>query len=169
MTRRYWLFKSEPHVFSFDDLWRSKGRRTMWDGIRNYQARNLIRDEMQVGDGVLYYHSSCPEPGVAGLAEIVSEPYADPTQFDPEAKYFDPKSTPDNPRWMLVDVLATARLGRFLPLSELRENPALGGLELLRRGNRLSVQPVEEADWSRILSLAEASEAVSAPGRRRRP
>ena len=165
----YWLLKSEPHVFSFDDLWSAPGRRTPWDGIRNYQARNRMRDDMRVGDGVLYYHSSCPEPGVAGLAEVASEPYPDPTQFEPDSKYFDPKSTRENPRWQLVDVRATARVGRFVALKELREDPRLEGLELLRRGNRLSVQAVSRQQWTHILELAQVPAPSGQGGRRKRP
>ncbi len=159
MIQRFWLLKSEPQVFSFNDLWTSKGRVTPWDGIRNYQARNRMRDDMQVGDGVLYYHSNCPTPGVAGVAEIASEPYPDATQFDPESKYFDPKSTRKAPRWTLVDVRATARVERLVPLTELREDPLLMDLELLRRGNRLSVQGVGRAEWTHILALAGVSKA----------
>ena len=161
MTRRYWLLKSEPHVFSFDDLLAAPGRTTMWDGVRNYQARNRMRDDMQVGDGVLYYHSSCPEPGVAGLAEVASAAYDDPTQFDAGAKGFDPKSPPENPRWQLVDVRAVQRLPVYVPLTTLREDPALAAMELLRRGNRLSVQAVSAAEWERVLALGEASGAAS--------
>ncbi|TAJ21342.1 MAG: EVE domain-containing protein [Planctomycetota bacterium] len=150
----HWLLKSEPSTFSFDDLWRAKGRTTGWNGVRNYQARNFLRD-MRVGDGVLYYHSG-DEPGVAGIAQIAAVAYPDPTQFDPQDDGYDAASTRDEPRWYQVDVRAVEKLPRLVPLAELRADRALAGMELLRRGSRLSVQPVLVAHWDRVRALAQA-------------
>ena len=166
-AKRYWLVKSEPDVYSIDDLQRDG--HTMWDGVRNYQARNLMRDDMQVGDGVLFYHSRVKPMCVAGTAKVTRAGYPDPTQFDPKSKYFDPKSSPEAPRWQLVDVRAIAPVGRFVSLKELREDPLLEDLELLRRGNRLSVQGVEETQWTHILDLAEVQLAAPQSERRKRP
>lgn len=141
---RYWLMKSEPEAYGIDDLARDKV--TAWWGVRNYQARNFMRDAMRPGDGVLFYHSSCAEPGIAGLAEVASAPYPDPTQFDPASPYFDPGSTPDAPRWTLVDV-RVLRKTRHLPLSELRRHHALADMAVLRKGNRLSITPVSAGEW----------------------
>ena len=149
---RTWLMKSEPDVYGYDDL--ERDGRTPWDGIRNYQARNFMRDEMKVGDRVLFYHSNTQPPGVAGLAEVVSEPYPDPTQFEPTSRYHDPKSTPEAPRWMLVDVAPQRRLPRLVTLAEIKADPALAELPLVRRGNRLSIMPVGEAEAARIVALA---------------
>jgi predicted RNA-binding protein with PUA-like domain len=146
----YWLMKSEPEEVSIDDLVRKKS--VPWFGVRNYQARNYMRDEMQLGDGVLFYHSSCPEPGVAGLAEVCRLAYPDATQFDAKGKYFDPKSTADNPRWMNVDV-KIVRKTALLPLAQMRETPALATMRLLQRGNRLSITPVSAAEWRAVLKL----------------
>ena len=147
----YWLMKSEPDTFSIDDLKRKK--REAWDGVRNYQARNFMRDGMRVGDGVFFYHSNCAEPGIAGLAEVVSDAYPDPSQFDPKSKYFDAASSRDNPRWMLVDVKFVKKLKRVITLDELKNHPKLEGMTLLRKGNRLSVMPVDAAEWKYILGL----------------
>lgn len=152
-TPNYWLMKSEPDVFSFDDLWKSPKRRTMWDGVRNYQARNFMRDAMRVGDGVLFYHSNATPPGVAGIAKVASEAYDDPTQFDPKDKHFDPKSKPEAPRWQLVDVQAVKKLKEFVPLDELRAQRSLAKMALLQRGQRLSVQPVTRAEWKRVVAM----------------
>lgn len=151
----HWLLKSEPDVFSIDDLHASPGRRTCWDGVRNYQARNFMRDSMRRGDLAFFYHSNCPEPGIAGIVEICRQGYPDPTAFDPEDKHYDPKSSPDAPRWYMVDVKFRRKLGRVIGLAELRAHAerALRGFQLLRRGNRLSVMPVDEAHWDFILSL----------------
>lgn len=149
---RYWLMKSEPDDVSFDDVLAAPGRTVSWYGVRNYQARNFMRDAMSVGDGVLFYHSSCAVPGVAGLAEIASGPYPDATQFDPASDYHDPKATPENPRWISVDVRATEQ-GRLVPLSELRTVAALDGMVLLQKGSRLSVSPVTTAEWNAIVAL----------------
>jgi predicted RNA-binding protein with PUA-like domain len=145
----YWLMKSEPDEFSIDDLARAPGRTTPWFGVRNYQARNYMRDAMRPGDGVLFYHSSCEVPGIAGLAEVAGGPRPDETQFDPGSPYFDPKSTRANPRWTLVDV-RLVRKTRLLPLEELRAHGALADMVILRRGNRLSVTPVTAAQWRAI-------------------
>lgn len=149
---RHWLFKSEPDTYSIDDLQRDG--RTMWDGIRNYTARNFMRDDMQIGDPVLFYHSSSKPPGVAGLARVASQPYADPTQFDPDSRYFDPKATPDAPRWQLVDIAFVGRFDTQLPLADLKADPALDGMELTRKGSRLSIQPVSAEHYAHILGLA---------------
>ena len=154
MARQYWLMKSEPDVFSFEDLWRVKDRTTMWDGVRNYQARNFMRDRMRVGDGVLFYHSNARPPGIAGLARVASEAYPDPTQFDPEDPHYDPRSDPENPRWYLVDVQAEERLSELLSRDALREHPLLSGMGVLQRGNLLSVQPVARAEWKAVRRLA---------------
>jgi predicted RNA-binding protein with PUA-like domain len=145
----YWLMKSEPGEFSIDDLARAPRRTTPWFGVRNYQARNYMRDAMRPGDGVLFYHSSCEVPGIAGLAEVAGAPHPDETQFDPKSPYFDPKSTRENPRWVLVDV-KLLRKTRLLPLEELRAHGPLADMVILRRGNRLSVTPVTAAEWKYI-------------------
>jgi predicted RNA-binding protein with PUA-like domain len=147
----HWLMKSEPDAFSIDDLKQKK--REAWDGVRNYQARNFMRDGMRVGDGVFFYHSNCAEPGIVGLAEVASDAYPDPSQFDPKSKYFDPGSSRDNPRWMLVDVKFVRKLKRTITLDELKNHPKLEAMPLLRKGNLLSVMPVETADWKYILTL----------------
>ncbi|HSS39486.1 MAG TPA: EVE domain-containing protein [Polyangia bacterium] len=152
---RHWLMKSEPDVFSIDDLAKAKKQTTGWDGVRNYQARNLLRDEIAVGDGVLYYHSSVDPPAVVGLARVVKAGYPDPTQFDPKSDYYDPDSPPDAPRWFSVDIAFDRKLPRAVTLPELRADPALGDMVLLRRGSRLSVQPVTTAEWKRNLGLGD--------------
>jgi predicted RNA-binding protein with PUA-like domain len=143
---RYWLMKSEPDEASIDDLANAPSRTLPWTGVRNYQARNFMRDTMQLGDGVLFYHSSCPEPGIAGLARVVSHAYPDPTQFDPKSDYFDPKSTRESPRWMLVDVEFVKKTP-LIALAELRKHPQLADMRVLAKGNRLSITPVTEAEW----------------------
>src|SRR5690606_18319295 len=148
---KYWLMKSEPDAFSIDDL--ARVGREPWTGVRNYQARNFMRDGMRPGDGVLFYHSSCAEPGVVGIAEVASEAYPDPTQFDRRSDYFDPKSRPEEPRWMLVDVAFTRKLARTITLEEMRAQARLDGFALLQRGNRLSVLPVTRGQWQAILAL----------------
>jgi predicted RNA-binding protein with PUA-like domain len=144
--------KSEPDEFSIDDLVRS--RSVPWFGVRNYLARNYMRDQMKIGDDVLFYHSSCPEPGIAGLAKVASAPYPDETQFDAKGKYFDAKATRENPRWMLVDVKLVKKT-RLISLDEMRAAPALEGMITLKRGNRLSITPVTAAEWKAVLRLAE--------------
>ena len=147
----YWLMKSEPDAYSIDDL--ERDGREMWDGIRNYQARNMMRDDMRIGDEAIFYHSACKEPAAVGLMKIASEPYPDPTQFDPESQYYDPKSDQDDPRWCLVDVEFVRKFSRPLPLKELRAEPGLEGMILLRRGNRLSIMPVDKEHWDALLGL----------------
>lgn len=147
---RYWLMKSEPNECSIDDALAAPKHTVPWTGVRNYQARNFMRDGMQVGDGVLFYHSSCPEPGIVGVARVASTTRPDPTQFDKKSPYYDPKSAPDAPRWLLVDVQAV-RKTRLLALPELRATPELADLILLRRGNRLSITPVAEEHWKLIV------------------
>ena len=151
----YWLMKSEPDAFSIDDLRNRPKQTEPWDGIRNYQARNFMRDRMAVGDQAFFYHSNCAEPGIVGVMEIASTPYPDPGQFDPDSKYFDPKATPEQPRWQLVDVRYIRHLKRNIALSELREHAEgpLAGMKLLAKGNRLSIMPVAEEHWEFILSL----------------
>ena len=147
----YWLMKSEPDEASIDHLARAPQQTLAWTGVRNYQARNFMRDVMQPGDGVLFYHSSCPQPGVAGLARVMGRLQPDTTQFDPASPYFDPKSTPQQPRWLQIDVRLW-RKTRLLPLSELRLAPELASLRILQRGNRLSITPVTEAEWAAVLA-----------------
>jgi predicted RNA-binding protein with PUA-like domain len=151
----YWLMKSEPDAFGIDDLKARKDQTEPWDGVRNYQARNMLRDQMQVGDQAFFYHSNVKVPGIVGLMEIVRTGYPDPSAFDPESRYFDPKSDPEHPRWYLVDVRYVRHLRRSVTLSELKPyaDGPLGDLPLLRRGNRLSIMPVTAAQWSFILDL----------------
>jgi|SRR4051795_4962258 predicted RNA-binding protein with PUA-like domain len=150
---RYWLMKSEPNVFSIDDLGRAKNGTTRWDGVRNYQARNFLRDEIAVGDGVLFYHSSAEPPAVAGTARVVRAGYPDPTQFDARDGHHDPDSSKDDPRWYAVDIQFDAKFNRPVTLAELRGEKALADMVLLRRGSRLSVQPVTPAEWKHIVKL----------------
>ena len=155
---RHWLMKSEPDECSIDDALAAPGATVPWTGVRNYQARNFMRDAMRVGDGVLFYHSGCAQPGIAGLAEVASTAYPDATQFDPASPYHDPASTPDKPRWLHVDVRAL-RKTRLLALAELRGHPELAQMQVLRKGNRLSITPVTEDEWrfivERLLAAAE--------------
>jgi predicted RNA-binding protein with PUA-like domain len=160
MTRRatppprpvgHWLMKTEPETFSIDDLKRKK--QEAWDGVRNYQARNFMRDGMRPGDRVFFYHSNCAEPGIVGLAEVATEAYPDPSQFDPASDYYDPASSLDHPRWMLVEVKFVRKLKRTITLKELQAQPALAEMALVRKGNRLSVMPVSAEDWKFILAL----------------
>lgn len=150
---RYWLMKSEPDEVSFEDVLAAPGKTVAWFGVRNYQARNFMRDQMQPGDGVLFYHSSCAQPGVAGIAKVSSGAYPDASQFDPASPYHDPKASPEQPRWISVDVTAVAQ-GRYLPLTELRGVAALEGMVLLQKGSRLSVSPVTVGEWNEILEMA---------------
>jgi predicted RNA-binding protein with PUA-like domain len=151
----YWLMKSEPDEVSFDDVLAAPRKTVAWFGVRNYQARNFMRDQMKVGDGVLFYHSSCAIPGVAGIAEVASAPYPDASQFDNKSPYYDPKATQENPRWISVDVKATGE-GRFLPLSEMRTMPALEDMVLLQKGSRLSITPVTASQWKAIVKRMQA-------------
>ncbi len=148
----YWLMKSEPSECSIDDVAAAPRHTVPWIGVRNYQARNYMRDDMQPGDGVLFYHSSCPEPGIAGLAEVVGKPYPDASQFDAKSHYFDAKSKTDAPRWMLVDVRLVKKT-RLLALAEMRESPSLANMVVLKRGNRLSITPVSAVEWHAVNQL----------------
>ncbi|AIF46799.1 EVE domain-containing protein [Dyella japonica] len=148
---QYWLMKSEPDAFSIDDL-KKKGQEH-WDGVRNYQARNFMRDGMRVGDKVFFYHSNCDQPGIVGVAEVATDAYPDPSQFDPKSKYFDAASSRDNPRWILVDVKFVKKLKRTITLKELQADPALAEMALVRKGNRLSVMPVGAEEWRHILAM----------------
>ncbi len=156
--RRHWLVKTEPDAFSIDDL--EAAGTEPWDGIRNYQARNFMRDDMAIGDLVLVYHSNAKPPGVVGLAEVASEPYPDPTAFDPSSTYYDASSDPDDPRWILIDLRYVAHLPRLVPLVELKQQKELEGMALLAKGQRLSVMPVEKRHYDAIVALA----AKAAPG-----
>ncbi|MDX1610337.1 MAG: EVE domain-containing protein [Halofilum sp. (in: g-proteobacteria)] len=149
----HWLFKSEPDVFGIDDLASQPGQTDHWDGVRNYQARNFMRDRMQVGEQAFFYHSNTKEPGIVGIVEIAREAYPDHTAFDPEDPHYDPKSDPDNPRWFMVDVKFVRKLERTITLTELKQHPELSDLQLVKKGNRLSVMPIEDHHWDFILSL----------------
>jgi len=150
----FWLMKSEPSECSIDDVAAEPTQTVPWVGVRNFQARNYMRKDMQLGDGVLFYHSSCPEPGIAGLAQVASAPYPDETQFDPSSHYHDEKSRRESPRWHLVDV-KLVRKTRLLSLAEMRATPSLADMIVLKRGNRLSITPVTEAQWSAVLKLLD--------------
>ena len=151
---RYWLLKSEPDVFSLEDLKNCPNQTEPWDGIRNYQARNLMRDEMKVGDQAFFYHSRQAEPAIVGTVRVVQEAYPDHTSWDPSSKYFDEKSSPENPRWLMVDVQFESEFSRPVTLKELRSVPELKEMFLLRKGMRLSVQPVTEEEFQLILAIA---------------
>ncbi len=150
----YWLFKSEPTAYSFDDLLAEPDQTTGWDGVRNYQARNFLRDQVKVGDGVLFYHSSADPPCIAGIAEIVRAGHPDPTAFDPRSDHYDPKSDPNDPTWYQVSIKAVRPVEPPIGLPELGTVAELAGMELLRKGSRLSVQPVTKKEWDTILKLA---------------
>ena len=155
----YWLIKSEPDAFSIDDLKNAPGKKDHWDGIRNYQARNFIRDDMRKGDLAFFYHSNCKPPGIVGICEVVSEAYPDHTAFDPNEKYFDPKSDPENPRWMMVDVKYRRKTRRMISLEEIKQHAErLEGFPLIRKGNRLSIMPVSKDHWEFILDLEQAND-----------
>jgi len=149
----YWLMKSEPSEFSIDDLEARPEQTEHWDGVRNYQARNMMRDQMKVGDQVFFYHSNCSDIGIVGIAEVVREGYPDHLAFDPKDKHYDPKSKPEDPRWFMVDVRFVRRTRRTISLNELKQHDALMDMPLLRKGNRLSVMPVSDEQWRYILSL----------------
>ncbi len=159
MSAGHWLVKSEPESFSIDDLKRK--RQEPWDGVRNYQARNFMRDGMRPGDQVFFYHSNCAVPGIVGIAEVATDAYPDPSQFDPHSKYFDSASSRGEPRWILVDMLFVRKLGRIISLDEMRTQNALADMMLLRKGNRLSVLPVEPAHWRAILALEDKPAAAT--------
>ena len=161
---KHWLFKSEPSEFSFDDLWASKGHTTRWEGLRNYQVRNFLRDDVHAGDEVLFYHSSADPTGVVGLCKVLREAYPDPTQFDSKHAQFDAKSDRADPRWLAVDIQATHRLARVVTLAEIKASPRLKGLRAVQPGSRLSITPVTEAEWSEVLRLA--SQPAKRPSKR---
>ncbi len=150
----YWLMKSEPDVYGIDHLMRESNKTDHWDGVRNYQVRNMMRDEMKKGDLAFFYHSNCKPPGIAGIVEIVRAGYPDFTAFDPESKYYDPKSDPDNPRWFMVDVKFNKKFKRFISLDEIRQHPQLREMLIVRKGNRLSITPVSKHEWDTILELS---------------
>lgn len=152
---RYWLLKSEPSVYSVGDL--ARDRVTAWSGVRNYQARNFMRDAMRVGDRAFFYHSSCAQPGIVGIVEVASAPYPDETQFDRRSRYYDPQATRERPRWYNVDV-RLVRKTRLVALAELRAVPELRGMQVLRRGNRLSITPVTAAEWNHVMKLIARGE-----------
>ena len=154
MAKRYWLMKTEPGTYSIEDL--EKEKRDHWDGIRNYQARNLLRDELKVGDGVLIYHSNAKPSGVAGIAKVCREGYPDHTAWDPEEKYFDPKSNPDAPTWYMVDVEFVEKFPEVVPLRELKENPRLAGMMVTKKGMRLSIQPVEKKHFDEVVRMGRS-------------
>lgn len=154
-TSRFWLVKSEPNCFSIDDLASARGKQTCWDGVRNYQARNMLRDQMKLGDHVLFYHSNAQPPSIVGVTEVIREGYPDTTAFDPQHEHYDPKSQPDNPTWYMVDLKLVKKLPRPLPLPELRQVSQLSGMTLLQRGSRLSVQPVSPQEFRTVLALAQ--------------
>lgn len=155
MAKQYWLFKSEPSTFSIDDLENQPKKTEHWDGVRNYQARNFMRDDIKKGDLVFFYHSNCTEPGIVGICEVVKEAYPDHTAFDKKSKYYDEKSTPDKPRWFMVDVKYKTKFQETLPLSALKENPKLKDFALVKKGNRLSIMPVTSSQWQAILAMME--------------
>jgi len=150
----YWLMKSEPSTFGIEDLAAMPDHTEHWDGVRNYQARNMMRDQMKVGDQVLFYHSNCKPPGVVGIAEVVREGYPDHTAFDPDEHYYDPKSDPGNPRWIMVDVRLVRVFDQIVPLDTLRAQPELENMALVRKGNRLSIMPVSPDEWAHVLKMA---------------
>lgn len=154
----FWLMKSEPTCYSIDDLERDD--KTAWDGVRNYQARNFMRDEMQIGDLVFFYHSNADPTGIAGIGKVASSPYPDATAFDPKQDHYDPKSDPDHPRWMLVDIAFVKKFEHIIPLAHLRTMPALNQMALLQKGQRLSIQKVTESEWNTIMQLTETHAAL---------
>ncbi|MBN3562503.1 EVE domain-containing protein [Aliamphritea spongicola] len=151
---QYWLFKSEPDAFSIDDLAAMPDQTEHWDGIRNYQARNFLRDEVKRGDQVFFYHSSCKDVGIVGVAEVVRESYPDHTQFDPESKYYDPKSSPDNPRWMMVDIKLKQKFSKILSLKTIKAMPEITEIGLVKKGHRLSIMPVTDVEWNLLMEKA---------------
>jgi len=155
MARKYWLMKSEPSTFSIDDLAKSKNKTTYWDGVRNYQARNFMRDEMKKGDLVLFYHSNAKPTAVVGVCEVVKEGYPDFTAFDPEEKYYDPKSNKDKPTWYMVDIKLKEKFKKPVTLEEIKSNPKLKDMKLVQRGNRLSVMPVAKKEFDEIVKMSK--------------
>lgn len=155
---QYWLFKTEPDAFSIDDLSNKPNQIEHWDGIRNYQARNFLRDNVKCGDQVFIYHSSCKNVGIAGLAEVVKEAYADHTQFDPESNYYDPKSSPDNPRWVMVDIQFKQKFAQILPLKDIKSMPQISEIGLVKKGHRLSIMPVQKTEFDYLLSCCQQAD-----------
>ncbi|MFT4940585.1 MAG: putative RNA-binding protein with PUA-like domain [Paraglaciecola sp.] len=153
---QYWLFKTEPDAFSIDDLVNMPNQTEHWDGIRNYQARNYLRDQLKLGDQVFIYHSSCKYVGIVGLAEVVKEAYPDHTQFDPESRYYDPKSTPENPRWFMVNVQFVEKFNRVLSLKEIKAMPEITEVGLVKKGHRLSILPVNAGEFTVLLKAAKS-------------
>ena len=151
--KKYWLFKSEPSNYSFQDLLNEEGQIAEWDGVRNYQVRNFMRDEMKIGDGVLFYHSSAKPTAVMGTAQIVKEAYPDHTAWELGAKYYDPKSNPEDPTWLMVDIQADQEFNRPITLQEIKDNPRLQGMMVVKRGVRISIQPVDKTDWDEVVRL----------------
>lgn len=154
----YWLMKSEPDEFGIDDLADCPNQTAHWDGCRNYQVRNMMRDQMKVGDRALFYHSNTKPPGVAGIMEIVREGYPDHTAFDPEDPHYDPKSDPDKPRWYMVDVRFVEKFPRYVPLSELKAEKRLSDMKILQRGNRLSITPISKREWDCIVAMGHRND-----------
>jgi predicted RNA-binding protein with PUA-like domain len=154
---QYWLFKTEPDAFSIDDLIAMPNQTEHWDGIRNYQARNFLRDEVKLGDHVFIYHSSCKDVGIVGVAEVVKEGYVDHTQFDPESKYFDPKSPKDKPRWMMVDIQFKQKFSKILPLKTIKNMPEITDIGLVKKGGRLSIMPVQQTEFECLLSRCQGA------------
>ncbi len=152
MAKQYWLFKAEPHIYGIDHLAAAPNKTGRWDGIRNYQARNFLRDQVKLDDEVFIYHSSCKNVGIVGTAKVVKAAYPDPTQFNPESDYYDPKSTPENPRWVSVDIQVTQTFTRLIPLTDIKAQPALENMVLIKQ-SRLSTQPVTKAEWDFILKM----------------
>jgi predicted RNA-binding protein with PUA-like domain len=150
----YWLFKSEPETFGIDTLARRPKKTEHWDGVRNYQARNMLRDQIKIGDQAFFYHSNCTPPGIVGIIEIVKAGYPDFTAFDPESKYYDPTSSPENPRWFMVDVKLIKKFKQMITLEELKNHSQLKNMQVTRKGNRLSITPVTQKEWDAILTLA---------------
>ena len=160
-NRRYWLMKSEPSAFSLADLKNAENQTTSWDGVRNYQARNLMRDEIKAGDGVLFYHSNIPSPVIVGIAEVVREGHPDETAMDLKSDHYDPRASRDNPVWYMVDIRYKADLPAPLTRNDLQQHPVLSQMDVLKKGNRLSVQPVTEQQWQAIMKLADINDPVS--------
>ena len=150
---KYWLFKSEPETFGIDHLAKCKGQTEPWNGVRNYQVRNMLRDDIKEGDLGFFYHSNCTPPGIAGIVRVVKEGYGDDAAWDINSPYYDPKSTPQNPRWYMVDVKLVERFKQLIPLQAIKQNPALESMLILRTGNRLSITPVSEKEWKAVLRM----------------
>ena len=159
-NRRYWLMKSEPSSFSWEDLKNEKNRTTCWDGVRNYQARNLMRDEIKAGDGVFFYHSNIPSPAIVGIAEVVREGYPDDTAMDPDADHYDPRASRDNPVWYMVDIRSKADLPTPITRNDMRRHPVLSQMGVMKKGNRLSVQPVTKPQWQAVLEHANIKDPL---------